>query len=286
MGARAAGTAPAIETSLVTRMDLLADLGDEEMTAVEQACRYRRFAAQEQVIDRESSATTCFSWSGESAVVNFSLLGRESTFDELGEGSYFGELFRLDGKLSIGYRHGHRRCPDRRGAGAPVHESAGKPSEDSVVGDEAAGGHQEHGETRGPWTSTVADTTGIPPNCIARRGPRRRTAGNAAQIEPIPAPTAPWRVRVSTTRETVARVLSDLARRGIVERMIEELLVIHNVDRLRDIVQEVRGSRPIQWSCPDLYLIFASLKATCLRTTDSTSKAPFRRWRCEGSSWS
>ena len=46
--------------------------------------------------------------------------------------------------------------------------------------------------------------------------------------------------RVSTTRETVARVLNDLARKGIVERT-KDALLIHNLGCLRDMVQEVRG---------------------------------------------
>ena len=46
--------------------------------------------------------------------------------------------------------------------------------------------------------------------------------------------------RVSTTRETVARVLSDLSRQGMVERQ-KDRLVIDDVDRLEDMVEEVRG---------------------------------------------
>ncbi len=46
--------------------------------------------------------------------------------------------------------------------------------------------------------------------------------------------------RVSTTRETVARVLSDLARKGIVERKKTGLL-IKDLAQLREMVEEVRG---------------------------------------------
>jgi CRP-like cAMP-binding protein len=46
--------------------------------------------------------------------------------------------------------------------------------------------------------------------------------------------------RVSTTRETVARVMNDLARKGIVERR-KGALVIHDMRRLESLVEDVRG---------------------------------------------
>jgi predicted transcriptional regulator len=46
--------------------------------------------------------------------------------------------------------------------------------------------------------------------------------------------------RVSTTRETVARVLNSLARQGLIERR-KDCLVIRDIDRLQGMVEEVRG---------------------------------------------
>jgi CRP-like cAMP-binding protein len=63
--------------------------------------------------------------------------------------------------------------------------------------------------------------------------------GGSARIEPVPV-HSDIASRVSTTRETVARVLNDLARRGIVERT-KDALLIHDLGRLRNMVQEVRG---------------------------------------------
>ena len=63
---------------------------------------------------------------------------------------------------------------------------------------------------------------------------------NAATISPIPV-HGDIASRVSTTRETVARVMNDLARQGIVERT-KDALVLPDVDRLREIVEEVRGA--------------------------------------------
>jgi len=60
-----------------------------------------------------------------------------------------------------------------------------------------------------------------------------------AEISPIPV-HGDVASRVSTTRETVARVMNDLARQGVVERQ-KNALIVNEVERLRDMVEEVRG---------------------------------------------
>jgi len=62
---------------------------------------------------------------------------------------------------------------------------------------------------------------------------------NIAAISPIPT-HSDIASRASTTRETVARVLSDLAKNGVVERR-KKALVVLDVEQLSDMVEEVRG---------------------------------------------
>src|SRR3546814_9391694 len=62
---------------------------------------------------------------------------------------------------------------------------------------------------------------------------------NSAVIRPIPI-HGDIASRVSTTRETVARVLGDLARTDLVRRE-SEALIINDVDRLTEMVEEFRG---------------------------------------------
>ena len=71
---------------------------------------------------------------------------------------------------------------------------------------------------------------------LAKRG---RMEGKAAVIAPIPV-HADIASRVSTTRETVARVLSDLAKERLVERRADAL-VVRDVRRLEELVEDVRG---------------------------------------------
>jgi predicted transcriptional regulator len=61
---------------------------------------------------------------------------------------------------------------------------------------------------------------------------------NRACIKPMPV-HSDIAARVSTARETVARVLGDLTRKGILERE-RDALVIQDVSRLTKMVKEFR----------------------------------------------
>lgn len=231
--------APAMETSLLSGIELLSDLGEAELTALEQACRYKRFAAQEQVIDREShSSDVFFVVRGRVRIVNYSLLGREITFDELGEGSYFGELSALDGKprsASV------MAIDDALIVAVPANlfmKILGEHPKMALSVMQRLAAIVRNADERIMDLSTLAAHNRVHAELL-RQARTHMTNGTVAKIEPIPVHSN-LASRVSTTRETVARVLNDLARKGIVERTRNALL-IHNVDRLRDIVQEVRG---------------------------------------------
>jgi CRP-like cAMP-binding protein len=233
------GPAPNIEPSLLSGIDLLEDLGDEELTALEQACRYRRFAAQEQVIDRESHTNDVFFVvRGRVRVVNYSLLGREITFDELGEGSYFGELSALDGKPRSASVMAIEDALIVAAPGRLFMRVLEKHPKMALSVMKRLAGIVRTADDRIMDLSTLAAHNRVHAELL-RQARNHMTNRNAAQIEPSPV-HGNLASRVSTTRETVARVLNDLARKGIVERTRNALL-IHNVDRLRDIVQEVRG---------------------------------------------
>ena len=69
--------------------------------------------------------------------------------------------------------------------------------------------------------------------------------GNRAEISPIPL-HSDIASRASTTRETVARVLNDPARRDVVERQ-KECLVVLDMEILSNMVEKVRGNNPAQF---------------------------------------
>ena len=74
---------------------------------------------------------------------------------------------------------------------------------------------------------------------LLRRAQALSDDGKQAEIKPIPV-HGDIANRIGTSRETVARVLNDLARQGIVERTKDSLL-IHDIECLRNMVEDVRG---------------------------------------------
>ena len=86
-----------VQESLV-KIGLLSDLADKERRNVEKSCSWKHYRSQEQIIDRHSeSSDVFFMVTGKVRVVNYSLSGREITFDDVGDGRYFGELPYLCG---------------------------------------------------------------------------------------------------------------------------------------------------------------------------------------------
>jgi CRP/FNR family cyclic AMP-dependent transcriptional regulator len=80
-------------------IELLSSLNTEELRNLEKQCRWRRFVAGEQILDKDSSdRDVYFVVSGTLQVVNFSMTGREIALARVGPGSYFGELSAIDGR--------------------------------------------------------------------------------------------------------------------------------------------------------------------------------------------
>lgn len=228
-----------LDRGLLSQFELFRDLETVEMSRIEQICRYRRFAADEHVIDRDSApGDVYFVVRGRVRIVNYSVSGREITFDELAAGSYFGELSALDGAprsanvialedtLILGLTRS--AFLDLVAANPAV---AAKVMRRLVTIVRSA-------NERIMDLSTLAAQNRVQAELLrqAQGGEQR---ANAAIIEPIPV-HSDIASRVSTTRETVARVMNDLARKGIVERR-KGTLVIHDVRRLQSLVEHVRG---------------------------------------------
>ncbi len=77
---------------------LFADLEPEVINDVERHCRWREYAANENILDRDSEGSDVFFVvRGSVLVVNYSLSGREIALARIGAGSYFGELAAIDG---------------------------------------------------------------------------------------------------------------------------------------------------------------------------------------------
>ena len=218
---------------------LLEDMTPAELEKIEKGCRWKRYAAQEQIIDRLSDTQdVCFIVQGSVRVVNYSLSGREVTLDDLDAGSHFGELAALDGEprsasimaltecliaflppeLFLDTLRNHQQLALK----VMTHlASIVRASNERIMDLSTLGANNRvHAE-------------------LLRQARIHMTDDNTAVIHPIPV-HGDIASRVSTTRETVARVMNDLARKDIVDRQ-KETLVISDVESLQQMVDEVRG---------------------------------------------
>lgn len=227
------------EVEDLSRIELMSGLKLAERKKIEEASSFRRYGAQEQIIDRQSETTDVFFVvRGDVRVVNYSLSGREITLDDLTEGNYFGELAAIDGEprsasvmalsdclvaalpqeqfLTLLEKHPSIALKVMRSLAGIVRTATGRIMDLSTL---AANNRVQ------------ADLLSLARNHMGD--------GNTAEISPIPI-HSDIASRASTTRETVARVLNDLARSGIVERQ-KEVLVVLDVEQLSNMVEEVRG---------------------------------------------
>lgn len=221
------------------KVKLFAGLSPEELGKIEVVCRYKRFSANEQIFDRNSKARDVFFViRGKVRVVNYSLAGREITLDDISEGEYFGELAALDGQprsasimaltdclivalspvqfVQVLERHPKVALRALRRLSQIVRRSTERIMDLSTLG----ANNRVH-----------ADLLRLAEACDKK--------DNTVMIRPIPV-HGDIASRIGTTRETVARVLNDLARRGIVKRT-KDALVISDMARLHEMVEDVRG---------------------------------------------
>jgi CRP-like cAMP-binding protein len=223
----------------LTNIDLLNALEPAELRAIERRCRWKRFARDEQIIDRETNSTDIyFVASGSVRIVDYSLTGREITFDDIVAGGHFGELAALDG------------AP--RSASVVATMSTLTASLDAAAFREVLASHppialallQRLARIIRQSTGRIMDLSSLGANNriyseLLREARAGGMTGNRAVIRPIPV-HADLAGRVSTTRETVARVLNDLARKRIVQRESGGLAIL-DVRRLSAMVEEFRG---------------------------------------------
>ncbi len=223
----------------LANIELLAALKPAELRDVERRCRWKRFARDEQIIDRETDSTDIyFVANGSVRIVDYSLAGREITFDDIVTGGYFGELAALDG------------AP--RSASVVAATPTLTASLDAAAFREVLATHppialallQRLARVIRQSTGRIMDLSSLGANNriyaeLLREARAGGMTGNRAVIRPIPV-HADLAGRVSTTRETVARVLNDLARKRIVLRESGGLAIL-DVRRLSAMVEEFRG---------------------------------------------
>jgi|JI10StandDraft_1071094.scaffolds.fasta_scaffold541375_2 CRP/FNR family cyclic AMP-dependent transcriptional regulator len=216
-------------------IDLLVSLSADDRAAVARRCHWRRFPAHEQIIDRDSdSRDVLFVTSGRARIVNYSANGREVSFDDVPAGGFFGELAAIDGAA--------------RSATVVA-------LEDTIIASLVPSAFlalmKEHPEVA---LAIMRRLAGIIRHSNGRImdlstiGAQSRVCGELLRLARAEEPDeGDWRIcpiprhsdvasRASTTRETVARVLGDLVRHGVVKREADGLHIAEP-ERLAALVE-------------------------------------------------
>jgi CRP/FNR family transcriptional regulator, cyclic AMP receptor protein len=219
----------------LSNITLLSDLTDADRVSLEKRCLWREYAPHELIIDRQSTSQEIFLITkGKVRIVNYSLSGREVAFDDIGLGAHFGELAAVDG--------------EPRSANVVALEDTKVAIMSPAVFRSMLIEHPHVALSmmvrmaRIIRTSTerIMDLSTLGANNrvyaellrLAKEGP---IEDNTAIIKPIPI-HGDIASRVSTTRETVARVLSNLSRSKLVQRDSGALLIM-DMEHLSDMVE-------------------------------------------------
>lgn len=223
----------------LSNITILRELPDEAVRRLEERCRWRSYDAHEQIIDfQDDSKDVFFITQGTVRVVNYSVSGREVAFDDIGAGSIFGELAALDGEP--------RSANVIAVTPTTVATMSPMTFQDTLVAEpEMALALMRRlsriiriSVERIMDLSTLGANNRVYAEILRLAKPYERDDGSAV-ISPVPI-HGDIASRVSTTRETVARVFSDLTRKGLVKRQGNRL-EIADLERLQDMVEQFRG---------------------------------------------
>jgi len=216
---------------------LLAELNDEERAALEAKCLWLSAKKNDEILNRDSeSRDVLFVTEGRLRIVNYSISGREVAYAITQAGDYFGEMSAIDGLARSATVVALEKCtlaalgPDDfnellvhhpRIAIQVMHKLAKiiRICDDRIMDLATLSAYQRvYGE-------------------ILRMKKADPVTRGRFMIYPLPT-QAQIAAQASTTRETVARVLSQLTQAGIVERK-GRTLYIKELEKLQTLAERL-----------------------------------------------
>jgi CRP/FNR family transcriptional regulator, cyclic AMP receptor protein len=212
---------------------LLACLSPDEREAIAKRCAWRRFGAGETIIGRDDESRH-IAWivEGRARIVVVTAGGREVVYAEIGSGSHVGELAAID--------EGPRSAEVV--ALEPCQVASLSPEEFRALLERHASvalellrhlaGIVRLADLRITELSTMGAVHRV---CreLLRRG-HRRPSDNACVIEQLPTQEALAGL-TGTTRETVARILAQLANAGLVRRQGRGTMILRDTRRIGEL---------------------------------------------------
>ncbi|PKR59277.1 MULTISPECIES: Crp/Fnr family transcriptional regulator [Thalassospira] len=215
---------------------ILAGLDEEALTDVERHINRKNFSAGAQMIEPEADSSDVYLiLSGRVRIVNYSLSGREITLEEIGAGGCVGQLSAIDGQprsacvFAVDDTEVAILSPANFETVVKSHPSVGW----NVI--------RELARIVRTSTRRIVDVSTLGANErvvaeIMRRAQQVSDDTGAAVLSPVPVHSE-IAGRVSTSRETVARVMGSLGRKGLVNK-VDNGLHVPDVRRLEEFLSE------------------------------------------------
>jgi CRP/FNR family cyclic AMP-dependent transcriptional regulator len=203
---------------------LLQSLSEAELSALEQRCRWRRAGPGQQILDRSSDdRDVFFVVEGSVRAVDFSPSGREVVYAVIGAGGHFGELSAIDGLARSASVVAAEHC--LLAALTPTQFESLILSRPEVALELLRN------------LVRIIRTTDERLTEVSTLGTMARVCRELLRLARADEQTGQWLIaplptqrelagRAGTTRETVARTLSQLARENIVERTGDALRIL------------------------------------------------------------
>ena len=213
---------------------LLADLPAGKLCELEEAGRWRRYEAKEQIFDRDSDGDEIFFVvDGKVQIVNYSPSGREVSLAEVEDGGYFGELSVLDGGTPSGIAIAVEETTVASFPAEAFRKLLLDQPDIAFVVLSHLVKTVRNADARIMDLSTLSAVNRVQ-NELLRMAAPDEDGSDCVVICPVPTHSE-IASRAGTTRETVSRVLGNLARTNIVERE-GDLLRVVDLQRLSDMV--------------------------------------------------
>lgn len=205
-------------------IELFAGLDEAERRRLESRCTWRRYSTGETVLERGSeSREVLFIIAGSVNILNFSLTGREVAYARLYAGDCFGELAAIDAQPRSATVVAAEPTLTAVLPSAQFIELLHEQPEVTLTLLRRLTGMVRMGDVRIMELSTLAATQRVYAELLRMARPDAAVPGRWV-IHPLP-PLREIASRISTTRETVARALSQLYPTGLVRRKGKSLYI-------------------------------------------------------------
>jgi len=202
---------------------LLGSLNEAELSQVAASCSWRRYAAGEQIFDRDSQTNdVLLITEGEIRVVNYSASGRETAFAVVSKGSHVGEIAAIDGQARSASVVALKPCTI---AALPAERFQVLFEQHASIASKLLRhltGIIRITNERIAELSTVTAVQRIYRELLRLCVPGE--SGRDAMISDVPT-QHDLASKVGATRETVARALGQLVNTGVIERRGRTLLI-------------------------------------------------------------